>query len=155
MKKVIILTTTIMFLFVGSADATCHLFPGYFGCYCGGNSYSEQTKEYLECIQREKAEQERVRLEEVRKAEEKAKQAREEENERIRAIIKDELGYSDLVKDSQELIRENTLLKTKNAQLERENFDLGKRVSLLETLIERQRNVIDLFKTLLGRLKLL
>ncbi len=155
MKKVIILAMGLMFLFVGSVDAgyTCDYvgMNTVCGYYCQGIFYENKTTTYLECIK----EQERLHLEVVKKAEERAEQARKEEEAKIRAIVKDELGYSDLVKDSQELIRENTLLKTDNARLERDNFDLGKRVSLLEGLIERQRNVIDLFKTLLNRLKAL
>ncbi len=139
----------------GACSLTGGCPPFFSYVICDGKEYKIDDPALESCKERVKIRQEQERLKEIREAEESAKKAREEENERIRAIVKDELGYSDLVKDSQELIRENTLLKTKNAQLERENFDLGKRASVLENLIERQRSVIDLFKTLLNRLKLL
>ncbi len=115
---------------------------------CEGKEYNLDDPALERC-------RERVRAEEVKKAEERAEQARKEEEERIRVIVKDELGYSDLVKGSQDLVRENTLLKIENAQLERDNFNLEKRVSFLEGLIEMQMRVIELFKVLLSRLNLL
>jgi hypothetical protein len=166
MKKIIILAMGIMFLFVGNVgvlsarvvqparDPNCFIY-GDDNCVCGGAEYPSQNKAFVECIKREIEEGKKRELERVEKAEERAEQAKKEEEAKIRAIVKEELGYSDLAKDSQKLIKENTLLKIDNARLERDNFDLGKRVFVLEGLIERQMKIIDLFKVLLGKLKLL